>query len=73
MERFGDDTENFFGINVHAPTFDEADYLIGFRNVDELQGKAASTRQERIVRLRSREFGLMKDLQNAGPSGFRHG
>jgi orotate phosphoribosyltransferase len=52
--RFGDEIRTTFGIEPAALTREEAEYLIGFRSVDELRNRAAAAKQARIERLRSK-------------------
>jgi hypothetical protein len=52
--RFGDEIRTTFGIEPAALTREEAQYLIGFRTVDELRNRAAAAKQARVERLRSK-------------------
>ena len=52
--RFGDDIFNIFGIRPEALTANEAQYLVGFRSVDEIRNRLAAARQEIDRRLRSK-------------------
>lgn len=55
-ERFGDAIRMLFGINTVAFTTNEADYLTGFRTVDEIRNRLAKAREETDRRLRSKGF-----------------
>ena len=52
--RFGDEIRTTFKIEPAALTHEEAGYLVGFRNVDELRNRAAAAKQARVERLRSK-------------------
>ena len=52
--RFGDEIRSIFGVSPEALTADEARYLIGFRNAEELRGRAAKAAEERGHRLRAK-------------------
>ena len=52
--RFGDEIRTTFGIEPAALTREEAQYLIGFRTVDEVRNRAAAAKQARVERLRSK-------------------
>jgi N12 class adenine-specific DNA methylase/uncharacterized protein YcbK (DUF882 family)/predicted RNA methylase len=66
-ERFGDQLTQNLGIDAGALTADEARYILGFRNADELGNRLAKARQERIDRLhaRSAQFSLPDGPQDA--------
>ena len=49
--RFGDEIFNIFGIKPEALTANEAQYLVGFRSVDEIRNRLAAARQEIYRRL----------------------
>lgn len=57
--RFGHDIVKTFGIAVGALTANEAQYLVGFRSVDEIRNRVAKARQEIDLRLRSK--GVRRD------------
>ncbi len=52
--RFGDAIRDILGIETEALTADEARYLVGFRDADELRNRAAKAKEERDRRLRAR-------------------
>ena len=52
--RFGHEIRSLFGIDPQALTGDEAQYLIGFRTVDELRNRAATAKETQLYRLRSK-------------------
>lgn len=52
--RFGHAIFDIFGIRPEALTANEAQYLIGFRSVDEIRNRLAAARQEIDRRLRSK-------------------
>ena len=52
--RYGDAIREVFGIAPAALTADEAQYLIGFRDADEIRGRAAKAAEERRNRLRAK-------------------
>lgn len=56
--RLGDEIRTTFDIETAALTREEAQYLIGFRTVDELRNRAAAAKQARIERLRSKGIRL---------------
>jgi hypothetical protein len=56
--RFGDEIRTTFGIKPAALTREEAQYLIGFRTVDELRNRAAAAKQACVERLRSKGIDL---------------
>ena len=59
--RFGDEIFNIFGIKPEALTANEAQYLVGFRSVDEIRNRLAAARQEIDLRLRSK--GIARTLE----------
>ncbi len=61
--RFGDEIRTTFRIETAALTWEEAQYLISFRTVDELRNRAAAAKQARIERLRSKGIDL-KEMSN---------
>jgi hypothetical protein len=52
--RFGNEIRATFGIEPAALTWEESQYLVGFRTVDELRNRAAAAKQARVERLRSK-------------------
>ena len=54
QSRFGHEIRATFGIETAALTWEEAEYLIGFRTIDEIRNRAAAAQQARIKRLRSK-------------------
>lgn len=54
QERYQHEIYNIFGINPSALTANEAQYLIGFRTVDEIRGRLIKAREEIHRRLRSK-------------------
>jgi len=64
--RFGDEIRQQFGIEPNALTAEEAGYLIGFRSVEEIRGRAAKATEERRRRLRSK--GICIDEVNDSPA-----
>ena len=52
--RFGDEIFNIFGIKPEALTANEAQYLVGFRSLDEIRNRLAAAQQEIHHRLRSK-------------------
>ena len=59
--RFGDEIFNIFGIKPEALTANEAQYLVGFRSVDEIRNRLAAARQDIDLRLRSK--GIARTLE----------
>lgn len=53
-KRFGDDVFNIFGIKPEALTANEAQYLVGFRSIDEIRNRLAAAGQEIDRRLRAK-------------------
>ena len=56
-KRYGHEITNIFGIEPSALTANEANYLVGFRTVDEIRNRLAKARQETHLRLRSKGIG----------------
>lgn len=52
--RFGDEIKEIFGIRTAALTANEADYLVGFRSVDEIRNRLTKAKKETVKRLRSK-------------------
>ena len=79
--RFGDEIFNIFGIKPEALTANEAQYLVGFRSVDEIRNRLAAARQEIDRRLRSKGIGRAHEAaalgahadQDVTPSTFEAG
>jgi hypothetical protein len=67
--RYGDDITDIFNISPDALTAEEAGYLIGFRDADELRNRAATAKQARVERLRSKGICLEAAVAEARPSG----
>jgi hypothetical protein len=57
-ERFGDEIKRIFGIALPALTVNEANYLVGFRSIDEIRNRCFKARKEIDLRLRSK--GIVK-------------
>lgn len=53
-KRYLHEIEEIFGIVPHALTANEANYLIGFKSVDEIRNRLAKARKETDLRLRSK-------------------
>ncbi len=53
-ERFGDEIRNIFGIHTQALTANEANYLVGFRSVDEIRNRCIKAEKETALRLLSK-------------------
>lgn len=53
-ERFQDEIIKTFGSTPDALTANEVNYIVGFRDADELRARAAKAKQERNLRLRSK-------------------
>ena len=53
-ERFGNELFNIFGIKPEALTANEAQYLVGFRSLDEIRNRLSAAQQEIDHRLRSK-------------------
>lgn len=64
--RFGDEIRQQFGIEPNALTAEEGGYLIGFRSIEEIRGRAAKAAEERRRRLRSK--GIRVDEMNDSPA-----
>jgi hypothetical protein len=60
-QRYGDEIAQLFNINPDALTAEEAGYLIGFRDADELRNRAVAAKQARVERLRSKGIRLETD------------
>lgn len=67
-KRFGDEIYNIFGIKPEALTANEAQYLVGFRSVDEIRNRLVAAKQEINHRLRSK--GVTRALE--GPADGLH-
>jgi hypothetical protein len=67
QRRFGNEIQATFGIKTAALTWEEAQYLIGFRSVDELRNRAATAQQARIKRLRSKGIHLNEVSGDVAP------
>jgi hypothetical protein len=52
--RHGDAIREIFGVEPSALSAEEAQYLVGFRNADEIRNRVAKARQETYRRLRSK-------------------
>jgi len=52
--RYGNEVRELFGIDPKALTAAEAGYIINFKDADTLRNRAATAREERISRLRSK-------------------
>ena len=65
--RFGNEFFDIFGIKPEALTANEAQYLVGFRSVDEIRNRLAAARQEIDRRLRSK--GIARTLKGT-PAGL---
>jgi adenine/guanine phosphoribosyltransferase-like PRPP-binding protein len=52
--RFGGEVRDIFGIEIPALTYEESQYLLGFRSVDEIRNRAAAAKQTRAERIRSK-------------------
>ncbi len=65
-ERFDDEFTEIFGIEPHALTANEAQYLAGFRSADALRNRFAAAEQEIDRRLRSK--GITRTPQAASAS-----
>lgn len=53
-KRYENEIEEIFGITPSALTANEANYLIGFKSVDEIRNRLAKARKETDLRLRSK-------------------
>ncbi len=67
--RFGDAIREEFNIEPAALTADEAGYLIGFRNADEIRNRAAKARAARAERRRSKGLRPPPPEEVAGGDG----
>ena len=63
--RFGNEIRAIFRIEPAALTWEESQYLVGFRTVDELRNRAAAAKQARVERLRSK--GIDPEEKIGGP------
>lgn len=66
--RLGDEIRNEFQIEPHALTYEESQYLIGFRSPDELRNRAVAAKQARLERLRSKGIELEEVAQESPDS-----
>lgn len=64
--RFGDEVFNIFGIEPQALTANEAQYLVGFRSLDEIRNRLAAARQEIDRRLRSKGIARASEAAASG-------
>jgi hypothetical protein len=64
-ERFGEEFIEVFGIEPHALTANEAQYLVGLPTIDGIRGRLAAARQEIDRRLRSK--GIAQNAQKTSP------
>lgn len=64
--RYGHEITEIFGIKPAALTANEANYLVGFRAVDEIRNRLAKARQETYLRLRSKGNGPADQGQTGG-------
>jgi hypothetical protein len=55
-ERFGNEIIEIFGIHIDALTANEAQYLVGFRSVDEIRNRLTKAKKESNLRLRSKRI-----------------
>lgn len=53
-ERFGDEIKQIFGIQPQALTANEANYLVGFKTVDEIRNRRLKAEKETHLRLLSK-------------------
>lgn len=60
--RFPHEISRLFGIAPGALTAEEARYLIGFRDADELRNRASAAKQARIERLRAKGIQLDEEV-----------
>ncbi len=65
-ERFDDEFTEIFGIEPHALTANEAQYLAGFRSADALRNRLAAAEQEIDRRLRSKGIARATQTASAG-------
>lgn len=65
--RFPDEIRQLFGIELAALTAEEARYLIGFRTIDELRGRALAAAQARIERLRAKGVLIEREIVGYSP------
>lgn len=66
--RFGNEFFDIFGIKPEALSANEAQYLVGFRSVDEIRNRLAAARQEIDRRLRSK--GIASAFKSAALGAF---
>lgn len=64
-KRYGHEITQLFGIEPSTLTANEANYLIGFRTIDEIRNRLAKARQETHLRLRSKGIGSEDQSQAA--------
>lgn len=55
-EQYGNEIRELFSIEPSALTQEEAQYLIGFRNADELRSSAVKAQGSRLARIHAREI-----------------
>jgi hypothetical protein len=65
-KRYGHEITEIFGIKPAALTANEANYLVGFRAVDEIRNRFAKATQETYLRLRSKGIGPADQGQAGG-------
>ena len=53
-KRYGNEIEEIFGIVPRTLTANEANYLVGFKSVDEIRNRLVKARKETDLRLRSK-------------------
>ena len=68
QERFGDEFTKIFGIEPHALTANEAQYLVGFKSLDEIRNRRAAAEQEVDRRLRSK--GISRAAEPTKPGAY---
>lgn len=66
QERFDDEFTEIFGIEPHALTANEAQYLAGFRSADAIRNRLAAAEQEIDRRLRSKGIARATQTASAG-------
>jgi len=66
-ERFGDEIRNLFGIKTETLTANEANYLVGFRSLDEIRNRIIKAKKETVERLRSK--GIYRENADNGHQG----
>lgn len=67
-ERFGEEFTEIFGIEPAALSANEAQYLVGFKSVDQLRNRLAAAEQEIDRRLRSK--GITRAVEKASSGAF---